>query len=180
MVCSKLDITFPSNDILDSIDNDFDISQIIIKSVKNKIGIKTIITIEDIAYRNPFLIKILLTDILNIKNNIQKINNREKKRLTSMIKPKSKDDKSIIAWTNSVISNRSMHCNNIDRDVSDGLIVLRLLDKCKKGCIPWKQVRKKNIRHKFDKLGNCKVAIDVCTEKFPFSLVGMGGNDIVE
>lgn len=45
--------------------------------------------------------------------------------------------------------------------------------------VDWKLVRKK-VRHKFDKLSNCKVAVDVATKEFPFSLVGIAGNDIVD
>jgi len=65
------------------------------------------------------------------------------------------------------------------RDLSDGIILAHILEKCKRECINWKKMRTQ-VRHKFDKVTNCNHVYDVMKNQFPFSLVGIGGNDIVD
>ncbi|ETO25976.1 hypothetical protein RFI_11161 [Reticulomyxa filosa] len=57
------------------------------------------------------------------------------------------------------------------------IVLCRLLDAMKPGCINWKSIQLKP-RQKFDKMGNCKYAMNVCGKQFPFSLVGMSSDDI--
>ncbi|ETO32076.1 fimbrin-like protein, partial [Reticulomyxa filosa] len=57
------------------------------------------------------------------------------------------------------------------------IVLCRLLEKMKPGCIQWKAVQIKP-RQKFDKIGNCNYAMTICSKEFPFSLVGIGGDDI--
>ena len=178
MICSKFDSNFNKLDVINNNPEIYDQCKKILKCLKQSIKVKTIITADDIASLNPMLQEMLIADILDKNSNIEKITSQEKKRLTKIIKPKSKDDASMIAWVNA-IGGKGLHINNLDRDLSDGLVLLKLLNKGKPGCVDWKQARRK-VRHRFDKLGNCQLAIDIAGKEFPFSLVGIAGADIVD
>jgi len=89
--------------------------------------------------------------------------------------PGSSDD-GMISFINSVLPT-DQQIGELTRDMSDGIVLCRLLEKLKPGCIQWKSVQVKP-RQKFDKIGNCNYAMGVCAKEFPFSLVGIGGDDI--
>jgi plastin-1 len=62
-------------------------------------------------------------------------------------------------WNNS-LGIEGLYLNNLYNDISDGVSLLKTLDKVKPGCIDWKKVTK-NPTNKFQKLGNCNLAVNV-------------------
>ena len=198
MILTKLDDNFSINigyDISNDIkirelikseltyENEFEIAKCIIKSAKNNIGIKnSVIKIDDIAYHNYFLSELLISELFEIKNKIEKLKNAEKNKIKGILKSKSNSETTMIAWINSLktATNKRINVTNLSRDLSDGIVILKLLNLCKPKIVKWKKHVRMKCRHKFDKLGNCKYAIDLCSKHFPFSLVGIGGSDIVD
>ena len=89
------------------------------------------------------------------------------------------NDKSILSWINALVP-PNFRITNLERDLSDGLVLLHLLDRVQPGVVKWRGNVKKKIKTKFDKIGNCHYAIELCRKKFPFKIVGIAGTDIVE
>jgi len=68
--------------------------------------------------------------------------------------------------------------NNLFEDVRDGLVLLKVLDTIKPGIVAWDKVNKQPT-NKFKKAENCNYAV-VLGKQLKFSLVGVGGSDIVD
>jgi hypothetical protein len=68
--------------------------------------------------------------------------------------------------------------NNLFEDVKDGIVLLRMLDAIAPGCINWAKVNKEP-KLVFKKVENCEYAL-VMGKQLKFSLVGIGGKDLVE
>eukprot|EP01084_Bolivina_argentea_P097220 174793_1 len=86
------------------------------------------------------------------------------------------EDDSMIAWINSFgLRNR---VDDLD-DITSGIVLLRILDKLKRGCVQWKKAQLK-VKHKFDRVVNCNYAIDLCEKKLGFHFVNVSGTDIVD
>jgi len=93
--------------------------------------------------------------------------------------PRASDEATYINWINAMMPHH-LHVEFLARDLSDGVVLLKLLEMAKAGCVNWKKGREK-VRHKFDKLNNCNMVMSISQQDpFAFSLVGMGGNDIVD
>eukprot|EP01083_Nonionella_stella_P123914 373730_1 len=64
--------------------------------------------------------------------------------------------------------------------LSDGLILLKILDKLVPSSVNWKKVEN-NPNNKFKKLNNTNYVVILCKQSpFKFSVVGVGGSDIVD
>lgn len=57
-------------------------------------------------------------------------------------------------------------------------MLLKILERVKPGCIDWNKVEMNPNNH-FKKVDNANYAVKVAKEEFKFSLVGIGGADIV-
>lgn len=92
---------------------------------------------------------------------------------------KQSEEDTFISWINAMVP-AHLHVEILTRDLSDGVVLLKLMEKGKPGCVNWKRAKQK-VKHKFDKLNNCNMVMALANKKpFNFSLVGMGGNDIVD
>ena len=130
-----------------------------------------------------------LSDLFISDNRIDKLTASEKKAMHSYLKKTTSIDSELIAWINSFKilneDNEFQYVSNLGDDICDGVILLKLLSECKSNCVDWSSstIRlSSNIRHKFDKLANCNMVKKICDESFGdvFSLIGFGGNDIVD
>ncbi|ETO25984.1 hypothetical protein RFI_11152 [Reticulomyxa filosa] len=71
--------------------------------------------------------------------------------------------------------------HNLKKDLSDGVVICKILDRVMPGCINWEKVRDKDkIRHKFDKMNNCKQAMEVAMKDLNLKMVSAGGQDLHE
>ena len=82
--------------------------------------------------------------------------------------------KAIITNGNSQNSDRKIDYSDFD----DGLIVLRLIDRINPFVVQWRHARTR-VRHKFDKLGNCNIAVKYCKD-MKIAPVGFGAMDIAD
>ena len=114
------------------------------------------------------------------KSGLAALNSQEQAKYKKYLtKTKKSDEDTFINWINAMMP-AHLHVNVLTRDLSDGVVLLKLLEKGKPGCVNWKKAREK-VRHKFDKLNNCNMVMSLSQQDpFSFSLVGMGGNDIVD
>lgn len=67
---------------------------------------------------------------------------------------------------------------NLFEDCKDGIVLLRMLDQISPGIVSWKAVSLQP-SNKFKKVENCNYAV-VLSKQLKFSLVGIGGSDIVD
>jgi len=69
--------------------------------------------------------------------------------------------------------------HNLFQDLRDGLVLLRVMDKVQPGVVDWSKVNQKEPLNKFKKVENCNYAVTI-GKQMKFSLVGIGGQDIVD
>lgn len=81
-------------------------------------------------------------------------------------------------WMNSLGVNP--YVNYLYTDLRDGLILFQLYDIIQPGIVDWKRVHKEFAKLKvlMEKLENCNYAVEL-GKKLGFSLVGIGGEDIL-
>jgi plastin-1 len=89
----------------------------------------------------------------------------------------SREERAFRMWINS-LGLDGLYIDRLFDDCTDGLHLLKVLDFLQPGCVPWNKVEKKpNIKVK--KVSNCNLALDI-GKSMKFSLVGIGGSDIVD
>jgi len=71
-----------------------------------------------------------------------------------------------------------VYINSLFEDCKDGIALLKVMDHVEPGCVSWKSVEMKPA-NKFKKVSNCNYAV-VIGKQLKFSLVGIGGSDIVD
>jgi len=81
-------------------------------------------------------------------------------------------------WMNSLGLDEELYVTNLYEDSRSGVLLLKVIDKIKPGCINWKNVDQ-TATNKFKKIVNCNEAVDAC-KKAGFSIVGIGGSDILD
>jgi len=146
--------------------------------IENTMGIKHNLLPEDLINGNFKLEELLAARIFDLKNGITKLDQDEKNKYKSFWVDDNPNDDAYLPWLNSQLPPH-LRIGNLYRDLSDGIILAHILERSNRGCINWKKMRKQ-IRHKFDKVANCNYVYDVMKGKFPFSLVGIAGPDIVD
>jgi len=124
--------------------------------------------------------KYFSAEVYSTKSGLAPLSDAEREKYKKYLTPhKATSEDTFISWINALMP-AHLHIDVLARDLSDGVVLLKLLEKGKAGCVNWKKAREK-VKHKFDKLNNCNMVMGIA-RKAPFnlSLVGMGGNDIVD
>lgn len=89
----------------------------------------------------------------------------------------SREERAFRMWINS-LAIPGLYINGLFEDCKDGLALLKVMDKVQPGIVDWKQVELKP-GNKFKKVANCNYVV-VLGKQMKFSLVGIGGSDIVD
>merc|ERR1719409_783781 len=94
----------------------------------------------------------------------------------------SREERAFRMWINSL--GLDTQVNNLIEECYDGLLILETMDKINPGVVDWKKVDKKP-KNVHVKTINCNYAVDLGKARmgpkaFKFSLVGIGGTDIVQ
>jgi len=115
-----------------------------------------------------------------VKSGLGPLSSQEQDKYGKYLKKAARDDEdTFVHWINAMLPSH-LHVESLIRDLSDGVVLLKLLEKGKPGCVNWKKAREK-VRHKFDKLNNCNTVMSLAqADPFGLRLMGMGGNDIVD
>lgn len=80
-------------------------------------------------------------------------------------------------WINSLALD-GVYINNLFGDLTDGVVLLKLIDKIEPGIVAWTKVNL-NPKNKFKKVENCNYCV-ILGKQMKFSLVNIGGVDITE
>eukprot|EP00486_Rosalina_sp_Unknown_P003993 CAMPEP_0201572722 /NCGR_PEP_ID=MMETSP0190_2-20130828/16136_1 /ASSEMBLY_ACC=CAM_ASM_000263 /TAXON_ID=37353 /ORGANISM="Rosalina sp." /LENGTH=932 /DNA_ID=CAMNT_0047998835 /DNA_START=103 /DNA_END=2904 /DNA_ORIENTATION=- len=153
-------------------------SQCLLDYVGNNMGIKHNLETVDLLTGNPKLEELLAARVFDLNNGLSQLSADEQNKYKSFWTDDNPNDDAYLPWLNSQLPPH-LRIGNLYRDLSDGIILAHILERSQRGCINWKKMRK-TIRHKFDKVANCNYVYDVMKGKFPFSLVGIAGPDIVD
>ena len=81
-------------------------------------------------------------------------------------------------WINSLNLKNDVYVRDLKHDLSDGLILLQVLDTIEPGIVRWKRVNKR-CHNRYKKVENCNYVVEVC-RALEFSLVNVSGLDIVD
>eukprot|EP01084_Bolivina_argentea_P181239 313040_1 len=149
-----------------------------INFVRNDMGIDTNIQPEDVLDGNLKLEELMAAQIFDLNNGLAPLSSDEQNKYKAFWTDDNPNDDAYLPWLNSQLPPH-MKIGNLYRDLSDGIILAHILERSNPGSINWKKMRKQ-IRHKFDKVANCNYVYDVMKKKFPFTLVGIAGPDIVD
>jgi hypothetical protein len=77
------------------------------------------------------------------------------------------------------IQSLGFDCTNLFEDMRDGLLLLKVIDAVQPGTVNWKIVSQQP-NHVMKKVGNCNEAVNCGQNKLKFSMVNIGGKDIVD
>ncbi|ETO21125.1 hypothetical protein RFI_16079 [Reticulomyxa filosa] len=125
----------------------------------NQLGINTNIQKEDLLGNNRLLQDLFAAQVFDTKSGLAKLTKKEQNRFQSIHLDTNIQtaDESMCNFINSLLpANLMIH--NLKKDLSDGVVICKILDRVSPGCIDWTKIRDKDkIRHKFDKMNNCYV-----------------------
>jgi plastin-1 len=142
-----------------------------------KLGVEHYITSKDIVSGNSKLNIIFTAAIFNTCHGLDPPTEEETYEAAKLLQDDegSREERAFRMWMNS-LGLTDVYLNNVYEDVKSGVILLKVIDKIKPGCVEWKKVDQTNM-NKFKKIVNCNEAVDAC-KKAGLSIVGIGGTDI--
>jgi plastin-1 len=93
----------------------------------------------------------------------------------------NREERAFRMWINSLGLPEDTYVANLYEDVRDGLVILRTMDHVRPGCVDWSKVNSaEKCTMVFKKVENTNYCVDLSKDPFKFSLVGVGGKDIVD
>lgn len=145
----------------------------------DKINCKKFVKPADIVKGNPKLNLAFVANIFNTIPGLEPLSEEEKAALDEFLfnSEGTREARAFCLWINSL--GIEPFVNNLFDDLRDGLVILRVMDKVKPGIVDWRKVNEKHPLNKFKKCENCNYAV-VLGKQLKFSLVGIGGSDIVD
>ena len=133
-------------------------------------------------YKNSaFMQEMILINVFKIKSNIDRLSEKEKQNIKFNKNKNNSENKALICWVNymnALNDYKWANIHNLESDISNGFVILHLLNLCKDGCVDWNKIKLKT-RNKFDKICNAKEILGICKKDFKFKLIGMTENSIV-
>jgi plastin-1 len=175
----RVDPQFPSNapELRNGVINKA-AAELLVHHLKNSMGIQTNIEPQDVMDGNLKLDELMAARAFDLTNGLPPLSDAERAKYRALWTDDNHDDDAYLPFLNSQLPPH-LRITNLYRDLSDGIVLARILERSKPGCINWRKLQK-NIRHKFDKVNNCNYAYQVMQKQFPFKLIGIGGTDIVD
>jgi len=89
----------------------------------------------------------------------------------------TREERAFVMWINGL--GIPVFVSNLQHDMSDGLVLLHTLDRIERGSINWKEANL-SPNNAYKKVENCNLGLKICVSKLNFSLVGIGGKDILD
>ncbi|ETO09595.1 hypothetical protein RFI_27784, partial [Reticulomyxa filosa] len=151
----------------------------------------TNIEVQDLLDNNRLLQDLFAAQVFDTNSGLSKLTKKEEKQFQSIhldTTVQSADD-SMCNFINSLLP-ADLMIHNLKKDLSDGVVVCKILDKVKPGCINWEKVRDKDkVRHKFDKMNNWvfiqikyakqgKQAMEVAMRDLNLKMINASGQDL--
>jgi len=151
------------------------------KVLKNagKLQVQAFIKPEDIVKGNPRLNLAFTAAIFNQCPGLDPLTQEELEKAGLMEDDfgDSREERAFRMWINS-LHLQDLYINSLFEDCKDGIALLQVMDHVEPGCVAWKNVERQP-NNKFKKVSNCNYAV-VIGKQLKFSLVGIGGSDIVD
>lgn len=153
-------------------------ADIVLANAKN-LGVDEIISNQDITTGNNKLNMLFTAEIFNHCHGLDPPTQEEfeKAKLLDDDVEGSREERAFRMWMNS-LGIEETYVNNLYEDCKGGVLLLKVFDRIKPGCVEWKKVDKVST-NKFKKLVNCNECVDAA-KKCGFHIVGIGGTDIHE
>jgi plastin-1 len=144
-----------------------------------KIEVKTFIKPSDIVAGNNRLNLAFTAAIFNQRPGLDLLTKEEMEKAGLMEDDfgDSREERAFRMWINS-LGLPGLYINSLYEDCKDGIALLKVMDHIQPGCVAWKNVEM-NPSNKFKKVSNCNYVV-VVGKQLNFSLVGIGGPDIVD
>jgi len=144
-----------------------------------KLEVRTFIKPEDIVKGNPRLNLAFTAAIFNQCPGLDPLTTEELEKAGLMQDDygDSREERAFRMWINS-LNIDGVYIHSLFEDCKDGIALLKIMDHIEPGCVMWKNVEMKP-SNKFKKVSNCNYAV-VTGKQLKFSLVGIGGTDIVD
>lgn len=143
-----------------------------------KLGVDAYITDKDITSGNGKLNTLFTAAIFNHCHGLDPPTEQEAYEAAKLLNDDvegSREERAFRMWINSMGLN-DLYVNNLYEDCRSGVLLLKVIDKVKPGCVEWKKVDQTST-NKFKKIVNCSEAVDAC-KKAGLSIVGIGGTDL--
>ncbi|KAL9656160.1 hypothetical protein ABK040_007778 [Willaertia magna] len=140
----------------------------------DKIGCRKFVRAKDVVSGNP---KLNLAFVANLFNNypaLENVNMDDYAALLNFDTEGTREERAFKFWIQSL----DIDCNNIPEDIRDGVVLLKVFDKVKPGCVNWKKVNDPP-KNRYHKVENCNYCVDLANQ-FKFSTVNVGGLDICD
>ncbi|XP_041365894.1 plastin-3-like [Gigantopelta aegis] len=140
-----------------------------------KLDCRSFIGPKDVVKGNQ---KLNLAFVANLFNNYPALEKPDDYAEMDIIE-ETREEKTYRNWMNSL--GVKPFVSYLYSDLQDGLIIFQLFEIIKPGSVNWSRVIQKfsKIKANFQKLENCNYAVELA-KAFGFSLVGIGGTDILE
>lgn len=152
-------------------------------TIKNaeSIGTPALVRPSDIVSGNSKLLTIFVAELFNTRHGLEQLNEEEKEAFEKFgiiddDVEGSREERSFRFWINS-LNIEDVYIDNLYDDVSDGLVILKVLDKLQPGSVNWKLIDKKP-NNTYKKGINCSQAVEV-SKKLGLKLPGISGTDFV-
>ena len=130
--------------------------------IKNaeKLGVPAVVRPSDIISGNVKLNTVYVASIFNTKHGLEELTQEEYEsaKLLDDDTEGSKEERTFRLWINS-LNIEDINVRNLYDEASDGLLLLKVIDKIKPGTVEWKRVEK-NANNTFKKGINCNLAIE--------------------
>jgi len=146
----------------------------------DKINCKKFVKPSDIVKGNPKLNLAFVANLFNTIPGLAKLSEEELAGLDQWLfaSEGTREARAFCLWINSL--GIEPFVNNLFEDLRDGIIILKVMDIVQPGVVDWKRVNQKHPLHKLKKVENCNYAVQLGKDAMKFSLVGIGGSDIVD
>eukprot|EP00164_Ancoracysta_twista_P001669 GFYU01002191.1.p1 GENE.GFYU01002191.1~~GFYU01002191.1.p1 ORF type:complete len:621 (-),score=255.31 GFYU01002191.1:97-1959(-) len=144
----------------------------------HKIECRKFVRPQDVVRGNPKLNLAFVANIFNTRPGLEPPTEEEMEKAGLMDDDvgDSREERAFRMWINSL--GIQTYCNNLYEDVRDGVLLLEVLDYISPGIVYWKKVNREP-KSVYKKVENCNYAV-VLGKDLKFSLVGIGGKDIVD
>jgi plastin-1 len=142
-----------------------------------KLGVEHFITSKDIVSGNSKLNTIFTAAIFNTCHGLDPPTEEEAYESAKLLQDDegSREERAFRMWMN-CLGLDDVYVHHLYEDVKSGVILLKVIEKIKPGCVEWKNVDQTST-NKFKKIVNCNEAVNAC-KKAGLSIVSIGGTDI--
>eukprot|EP00474_Spongospora_subterranea_P000513 CRZ00971.1 hypothetical protein [Spongospora subterranea] len=145
-----------------------------------KLDIHAFIQARDIVKGNARLNLAFTASIFNTCPGLDPLTEEEALELAGIMDDDfgdSREERAFRMWINT-LALHEVYVNGLYDDCKDGLVLLKVIDHIEPGIVDWNKVEKKP-NNKFKRISNANYVV-VLGKQLKFSLVGIGGTDIVD